>query len=153
MSGVIFKVLQVHAGTSERDIVTFVEQVEAIVTSKDTATQTTTKSPTQQKTVWAFLDEINTCEHLALINDIVCHRMCFGRPIHHHVIFLAACNPYKFRQTVPRPIQNTSSTPVEEQVGFSGKIHWDEKAKLVYRVEPLPERYYNRFVGFSAYGF
>ena len=78
--------------------------------------------------VWLFFDEINTCDHIGLINEIICHHKFFGKNLANNLIFLAACNPYKLRESR----QITTS-------GLDGKVKLDKFSKLVYRVHPLPE--------------
>ncbi|XP_028396213.1 uncharacterized protein LOC114520186 [Dendronephthya gigantea] len=104
-----------HAGRSEEEIIKFIEEVESYA-----------KNINEQ--VWAFLDEINTCDHLGLINDIMCHRTLLGYSLPKNLVFLAACNPYVLRS--------------EEQIktgGLEVKNIIDEYSGLVYRVHPLPE--------------
>ncbi len=90
-----------------------------------------------------FLDEINTCDHLGLITELICHRSMLGVALPHNLSLIAACNPYRLRKK-----QSQTS-------GLEGKIKWDELSKLVYRytfyifvlyisnyvhrVHPLPE--------------
>ena len=110
--GVQFCTFNVHAGRSEEDIIKFIEEKEINITEQ----------------MWIFLDEINTCDHLGLISDIMCHHSLLGRPLSKKLVFLAACNPYK-----KRPAEHI------ETAGLEGKNITDEYSKLVYRVHPLPE--------------
>jgi MoxR-like ATPase len=110
-----FYTFNVHAGISEEEIIKFINEKESLVSDIE-------------EQVWIFLDEINTCDHLGLISDIMCHHLLLGRPLTKNLVFLAACNPYKKRP--------------EEQIktaGLEGKNIVDEYSKLVYRVHPLPE--------------
>jgi hypothetical protein len=95
------------------DIVTFTDEV-----LKDSA----------DKEVWAFLDEINSCEHLGLISELVCNRALLDLKVGPNVTFLAACNPYRLRKGIMH-------TP-----GLKAKARMDLMSPLVYRVHPLPER-------------
>ena len=113
--GVQFHKFDLHAGISEDKIIAFIKEKESHV--KDVNTQ-----------IWIFLDEINTCDHLGLISDIVCHHSLLGQPLSKNLVFLAACNPYQIRS--------------EEHIktaGLDGKDITDECSRLVYRVHPLPE--------------
>ncbi|XP_046568818.1 uncharacterized protein LOC124277192 isoform X1 [Haliotis rubra] len=113
---VVFKVQNIHAGVEESDIVDFVLESNAFALSN------------MNESVWVFLDEINTCNHLGLINDILCHHCCQGNILAPNLIAMAACNPYKLR--------------TEESIftaGLDNKVLPDEQSKLVYRVNPLPE--------------
>ena len=104
-----------HAGISEEQIIAFIKEKESF--ARDIKEQ-----------MWIFLDEINTCDHLGLINDIMCHHSMLGRPISKYLVFLAACNPYKLR-----PEKHIKTA------GLKDKDIADEYSKLVYRVHPLPE--------------
>lgn len=109
-----FHVFNFHAGITEDELVTFVREREVEAKSG--------------QDVWAFLDEINTCEYLGTVNEMICHRTIKGKPLPPNLVFIAACNPYRLR-----PSGNISTA------GLSGKTIIDEYSKLVYRVHPLPE--------------
>ena len=112
--GVPFHVFNFHAGISEEQLVCFVHKME--------------NEAENAKQVWVFLDEINTCDYLGTINEMMCHRSIKGKPLLSNVVFIAACNPYRLRPTG----QITTA-------GLCGKTNTDEYSKLVYRVHPLPE--------------
>lgn len=112
--GVPFHVFNFHAGISEEEVVNFVSKVE--------------KEAESGQDVWVFLDEINTCEYLGIINEMICHRSLKGTPLLPNLVFIAACNPYRLRP--PGKISTA---------GLSGKTIADEYSRLVYRVHPLPE--------------
>ncbi|CAB4010650.1 E3 ubiquitin- ligase RNF213, partial [Paramuricea clavata] len=113
--GVQFYKLEFHAGISQDEIVTFINKNESH--ARDIKEQ-----------IWIFLDEINTCDHLGLISDIMCHHSLLGRQLSKNLVFLAACNPYKLR---PKEHIKTA--------GLEGKNITDEYSGLVYRVHSLPE--------------
>jgi hypothetical protein len=111
-------VLDVHGGTTERDIVKIFEKAELAVTSG------------QVKESFVFLDEINTCAHMGLLCEVICQRSLFGKRIHEDVKVLAALNPYRRRP-------NLGHVP-----GLVFQLHGDTTpdpmANLVYRVHPIP---------------
>ena len=109
-------VMSIHSGITEEKIVSIIE----------TCNQKAKKHLSNQ--VWLFLDEINTCDHLGIIADVICHHKCLGKSLVPNLTILAACNPYKLR--------NTSAIFT---AGLQGKIKADELSRLVYRVHPLPE--------------
>ena len=113
--GIRFQTFNFHAGISEDEIIKFIEDME--MEANDKSDQ-----------MWIFLDEINTCDHLGLISDIMCHHSLLGRPLSNNLVFLAACNPYKLR-----PVEHVKTA------GLEGKNITDEYSGLVYRVHPLPE--------------
>ena len=110
-----FYTFSCHAGITE-------EEVKELIKEKGSQAR---KSREQ---IWIFLDEINTCDHLGLICDVMCHHTLFGRPLPKNLVFLAACNPYELR-----PEENIQTA------GLEGKNVTDEYSRLVYRVHPLPE--------------
>ena len=110
-----FHVFNFHAGIKEEQVVEFVLE-------KNTEAQESGKG------VWIFLDEINTCEYLGIVNEIICHRNINGKPLSANLVFIAACNPYRLR---PSGAIATA--------GLEGKVTMDERSRLVYRVHPLPE--------------
>ena len=113
--GVQFYAFNFHAGISEKDVAEFIIDRENHAKDKN-------------EQIWIFLDEINTCDHLGLICDIMCHHSLRGRPLSSNLVFLAACNPYKIR-----------SAQHIKTAGLEGKTITDEYSGLVYRVHPLPE--------------
>jgi hypothetical protein len=112
--GIPFRCLNVHAGTTAAAVEDFVAEAEEEVRGKG-------------EVMWLFFDEINTSEHIGLINDIVCHRLLQSRPIHPGISLLAACNPYRLRGKQVHT------------AGLAGKVQSDGQSRLVYRVYPLPE--------------
>ncbi|CAG2207747.1 RNF213 [Mytilus edulis] len=83
--GVNFDVFGIHAGIDDSDITTKFYEVN----------QNALKNISEQ--YWLFLDEINTCNHLGLITDLLCHRMFIGKDLAPNLTLLAACNPYRLR--------------------------------------------------------
>ena len=104
-----------HAGRTEEEVKKFIE-----------GENSKARHATGQR--WVFLDEINTCHHLGLINEIMCHHTLYGQPLSRKLVLLAACNPYKLRP------QESATT-----AGLESKTTTDEYSELVYRVHPLPE--------------
>ena len=111
-------VLNLHAGVTETQIINFVEDIK-----KEALSSERSKQP-----VWVFLDEINTCDYLGTINEIMCHRTIRGKSLPSNLVFIAACNPYRLR-----PVGKILTS------GLSEKTSTDEYSRLVYRVHPLPE--------------
>jgi hypothetical protein len=108
-----FKVLNIHAGTNESSIGKFISELNILASTSE---------------VWGFLDEVNTCECLGLINDLLCHRTHHGRQLHPNIKLMACANPYEKRQGR------------RYTEGFTEKLAIDDKfSGLTYRVHPLPE--------------
>lgn len=111
-----FQILSIHAGVTEETILKKINECE----SKAKANF--------KQSLWLFLDEINTCDHLGLICDVICHHNCKGKRLAPNLKILAACNPYRLRSD--KSILTS---------GLQGKVKTDHLSKLVYRVKPLPE--------------
>lgn len=81
--------------------------------------------------VWAFLDEINACDHLGFLNGVICHHLMEGKALDSNLVVLAACNPYRIHDKE------------NEQTGFSPRELMNpgdvKNYNLAYRVHPLPE--------------
>lgn len=109
-----FRCLNIHAGTTEEDILAFVGGCrEAAAAGGE---------------VWGLLDEVNTCQHLGLLNDLVCHRSSHGKPLPLTLTLLATCNPYRLR-----------GEPSQAPAGLANQRVKDDQSRLVYRVNELPE--------------
>ena len=115
---VLLHVFNFHAGVTETQIINFVEDIKKEALSPERSRQL----------VWVFLDEINTCDYLGSINEIMCHRTLRGKALPSNLVFIAACNPYRLR-----PVGKILTS------GLSEKTSTDEYSRLVYRVHPLPE--------------
>lgn len=111
-----FQILCIHAGVTEDMLINKISACDSDA-KKNFA-----------RDVWLFLDEINTCDHLGLICDVLCHHHCKGKSLAPNLKLLAACNPYRLRSD--KSILTS---------GLQGKIKTDQLSKLVYRVNPLPE--------------
>ena len=83
------------------------------------------------KKKWVFFDEINTCNSMGLISEIMCKRTIFGKKICDNVIFIAACNPYR-RVDKDKEIEHSALVKKNHQV-----------RNLVYNVHPLPHSLLN----------
>jgi hypothetical protein len=77
---------------------------------------------------WLFFDEINTCNHVGLLADLIAHRTLLGKPIHSNIRLFAACNPYRLR------VNHDNVTGLEKRKVSRGQ------SQLVYQVHPLPDQ-------------
>jgi len=126
--------LNIHAGIEDDDIIQFIKENDLYEDINKNASNTE-----KNDLVWVFLDEINTCNSLGLISEIMLKRSCKGEKLRKNVKFIAACNPYRI------------DTSEKEIVGLC-----DEKKnlvrKLVYRVNPLPYSLLNFVFDFGSPG-
>ena len=70
--------LQIHAGTTDQIIVEFIEKIEKKYQSQENL----------EEPVWIFFDEINTCNSLGLITEIMCNHTYLGKKINKNFVFL-----------------------------------------------------------------
>lgn len=74
--GVSLVSLDVHGGTTEADIVDTFERAARLLEGGGGGGGSS--GGTAVTSVFVFLDEVNTCEHMGLINEVVCHRAIYG---------------------------------------------------------------------------
>jgi len=118
--------LNIHAGIEDEDIIEFIKEKNLFE-----------KDNKDNDTVWVFLDEINTCNSLNLIMEIMIKNTCKGDKIRPNVKFIAACNPYRL------------DTKEKEIIGlYDDTKHLSRK--LVYTVNPLPMPLLNFVFDFGA---
>src|SRR5436305_8645963 len=110
MVEVQFKVLNLHAGINEEIIMAFMNDALEVANNSE---------------IWLFFDEINTCNHIGLLADLISHRMLNGKLIHPNIRLFSACNPYRIR------------TKAQSEAGLTTKVKkYEEQSKLVYQVKP-----------------
>ena len=119
----IWRTLQIHAGITDQEIIDFIDKI--IEENK--------KSEDKDKLKWVFFDEINTCNSLGLITEIMCNHTYLGQKIDDNFIFIGACNPYRI---------------ITKKMKESGLVYYNMKEKnklnnLVYTVNPLPHSLLN----------
>ena len=122
--------LQIHAGTTDQKIVSFIDEV----------TEKVKNEGKENETTWIFFDEINTCNSLGLITEIMCNHTYLGKKINKNFIFLGACNPYRI---------------LKKQMKTTGLVYYNMKEKsklnnLVYTVNPLPHSLLNFVFDFAS---
>ena len=77
------------------------------------------------KELWVFFDEMNTCLSLSLLTEIFINRTYNGNILSENIRLIGACNPYRKRKGN------------KEKCGLS--MSDDNDNELVYLVQPLPQ--------------
>lgn len=118
--------LDVHGGTTETEILSIFSQASDIL-----------ENQSNQKTVFVFLDEINTCSHMGLITEAICHRSVNGQRLHEGIQILAALNPYRIRPS------KCADEIVDAGLEYMKPQHYSDESSidmkhLVYKVHPIP---------------
>ena len=150
------KIKNIHAGTEEEDIIHFMEKTEKEFLAEEEELVQIEKIDFEEKKkfyqnqnkqfynekeyfikfrqnlpkLWVFFDEINTCNCLGLISEILCHHTCRGKQINKNIVFFAACNPYRLL------------TKQSDNIGLINKKK-HIKRNYVYSVNPLPHSLLN----------
>ena len=147
------KILNIHAGTSDQEIIDFINQ--KVIPASIQLTQTELEHKIDnlnqnkiyfEKKIWVFLDEINTCNSMGLISELMCKKSCQGEQIPRNIMFIGACNPYRKAEITKEEIagldvnlayreKNNLNDQEKEKIK---KNSLNTKGKLVYTVNPLP---------------
>ena len=159
------KILNIHAGTNDNDIINFINEKvipETIKMNNENKTEKEKRKKLnllfEEHKIWVFLDEINTCKSMGLISELMCKHSCQGKPLPSNIVFIAACNPYRQREIKG----NKENNQVGLDINFANqqkKLLNDKekqeiaKAKnnnLVYTVNPLPHSLLNFVFDFGS---
>ena len=124
--GVNLKILDVHGGTTELDILDVFDQATALCVPGG-------GGEGGGRDVFVFLDEVNTCSHMSLITEAIVSRSLNGHPIHSGIRILAACNPY--RKRCEKSLVTGPGLSYKAPTRSDIKNDLDD---LVYRVHPIP---------------
>jgi hypothetical protein len=95
----------------------------------------------EKQKIWVFLDEINTCNSMGLISEMLCKHTVQGRKIKENVLFFAACNPY--RKILKKP----DIPGLINKENFHIVSKWEN---VVYNVNPLPHSLINFVFNFGS---
>ena len=157
--------LNIHAGINDEDIINFIEKLNKKIEIEDKElynqkTQEFEKYSIDDKNmylrsfskseifsnyekeikarkIWIFLDEINTCNSMGLITEIMCKNTIYGKPLDDRYVFIAACNPYRVSK--------------ERNLFLNVLYKKNQKRKsLVYTVNPLPMSLMNFVFNFGS---
>ena len=79
----------------------------------------------EDKDLWIFFDEMNSCLSLAILTEIFINRNYNGKRISDNIRLIGSCNPYRKRK------------PIKEKCGFT--LSDENDNELVYLVNPLPQ--------------
>ena len=129
--GIKLFILDVNGGTTEDDIINIFLTASKYL-EEDQGEQESIHENKHQ--VFVFLDEINTCPHMGLLCEAICHRSVKGRRIHEGICILAALNPYRKRNSK----KNKATPGLVYQLHSKSEVFSDPMSDLVYRVHPIP---------------
>ena len=159
------KILNIHAGTNDNDIINFInEKVLPDATKmeednvKEKEKSKKLKQLFEEEKMWVFLDEINTCKSMGLISELMCKHSCQGKPLPSNIVFIAACNPYRQRETKGKDEDNQVGLNINYANKQKNLLNDKEKediarrknTNLVYTVNPLPHSLLNFVFDFGS---
>ena len=117
------KILNIHAGITDKDIIKFIEKVNKEANSDNNS----------NAKIWIFFDEINTCNSMGLLSEIFYKHTYYGKSLNKRLTFIAACNPYRLKT-----INENEKEKEDFCLNIADKNYYQSKQKLVYLVNPLP---------------
>ena len=137
----MMEILNIHAGITDEEIVKFlfdkkeiegvwydsiIEKAKKLGEEEENKYQTYKKLGQKyfKKKLWVFLDEINTCNCMGLICELMTKHTCQGKELPENIFFIGACNPYRYGR---KGVDN-----------YALKIEGAKEKNLVYTVNPLP---------------
>ena len=161
---IYLKKMNIHAGIVDKDIIKFIEKVKSQIKHEDDkmykkkikefndmpekSRQAYLKNNTEKqifqgymdeikkREIWVFFDELNTCNSMGLLTEILCKNSIYGKPLDKRFIFIASCNPYRI---------------LEKRNEELNVLYKTKKTKnLVYSVNPLPMTLLNFVFNFGA---
>ncbi|CAG8732687.1 37525_t:CDS:10, partial [Gigaspora margarita] len=109
-----YEPFNLHAGIKEQDILDFMDKAQKKADNGE---------------LWLFFDEINTCNHIGLLANLIAHRTLQGKLVHPNIRLFSACNPYR------------KKAKAQSQAGIKTRVRrYEEQSNLVYQVKPLPDQ-------------
>ena len=157
------KIMNIHGGITDNDIINFIKNCEKEIEEekkkeieneinkfkeskekkyyKEEIIEENIKQKIEKEKVWIFFDEINTCNSLGLINEIMIEKTMNGEKINDNFVFIGSCNPYRI---VTKKMKESGL--VYHQDDIDNKI----LSELVYNVNPLPISLINYIFNFGS---
>ena len=159
------KVLNIHAGTTDNDIIEFLNE-KVIPEAKEIAEAEREEKEKRMKInqffdetkIWVFLDEINTCKSMGLITELMCKHSYQGKSLPSNIVFIAACNPYRKREKKDNEDVKKVGLDINQahkQLKYLNAkelaaINRAQNSDLVYTVHPLPHSLLNFVFNFGS---
>ena len=137
----------IHAGYTNDDIIKFVEEkvipkAKELTESEKEKKEKYKKSGLvyEEKKLWVFFDELNTCKSMDLLSEIICKHSCQGKVLPDNIVFIGAVNPYRKAK--------------QKRVGLKINNNNDNdkftESDLVYTVNPMPHSLLNFVFDFGS---
>eukprot|EP00833_Pecoramyces_ruminatium_P002451 jgi/Orpsp1_1/1176483/evm.model.c7180000057803.1 len=130
-------ILNIHAGIEDSDIINFIKKNKLFENDELNEKSDSNREDKNNNDIWVFLDELNTCNSLGLITELMLKHTCKGEKIKRNVKFIGACNPYRL------------DISKKEIHGLYDENKYKNK-RLVYTVNPLPQSLLNFIFDFGT---
>jgi len=133
-SSIKIKMLSLNEETLDEDIVNFIYHIKIDAEKLEEEEQKKKEKYElrgifyNKKKIVVFLDQINRSKSTALITELICKHSIFGQKLPETIIFIAACNPYRFKEK---------------------KLKDNDGKELAYNVNPFPNSLYNYVFNFG----
>ena len=136
------EIMNIHAGITDEEIVNFLFKEKkksdgvtypSIIETAKKLKESEEKKESEykalgqkyfKKKLWVFLDEINTCNCMGLICELMTKHTCQGVELPDNIFFIGACNPYRYGKSGAND--------------YALKLKDVQEKNLVYTVNPLP---------------
>ena len=121
------KIINIHSGITDDYLIKKMKEIKneaSQLLTKETLKKSD-KSSNDEKEIWVFFDEINTCQSFSLLTEIFINRSFNGEKLSDNIRLIGACNPYRRRKYAT------------EKCGLSRDD--DKENDLVYLVRSLPQ--------------
>jgi len=135
-----FEVINFHAGITQKILIEKLkiikQRAQEILNSQELASEINLQT-NQAPLVWVLLDEVNTCNCLGLISEVICFHSFLGEKMPDNVQFIATCNPYRLKKS-------------GIEVGLVKNTQDSKTLSLAYTVNPLPHSLMNFVFDFGS---
>ena len=94
------KIINIHSGITDDYLIKKMKEIKneaSQLLTKETLKKSD-KSSNDEKEIWVFFDEINTCQSFSLLTEIFINRSFNGEKLSDNIRLIGACNPYRRRK-------------------------------------------------------
>ena len=134
----------IHAGHTNEDIINFIEskvipEAKTLAEKEKIIKEKYSKVGQiyEEKKLWVFFDELNTCKSMDLLSEIICKHSCQGKKLPENIVFIGAVNPYRKSK--------------QKKAGLKINNNDDnEESDLLYTVNPMPHSLLNFVFDFGS---
>ena len=120
---IMVEIINIHPGTTDEYLCQKMEEMNE-------------KAKKQEKELWVFFDEINTCLSLSLLKEIFVNKTFNTKQLNKNIRLIGACNPYR------KNLQKIEICGYERET--------EDHVDLIYQVQPLPQSLLNFVYSFGA---